>query len=184
MKCIKCGNELTVDMFASGMCFECGTPVTQSEKMFHEQLKKEESQKAAELQKLESERKEKLLQMQEGERNDFINRLNNHMLTTGLSFEGYNIIKYLGLVSGDIVMGTGFISSISASISDMFGVNSIEYSNKIKLAKEQAIADMIQCSTEKGANAIIGISFQITSFSNDLIGVSVSGTSVLIGKSN
>lgn len=35
-------------------------------------------------------------------------------------------------------------------------------------------------STEKGGNAIIGISYDIITFNRDMIGVSVNGTSVVI----
>lgn len=34
MKCIKCGSELTSEMFACGMCFSCGCSISESEKAF------------------------------------------------------------------------------------------------------------------------------------------------------
>ena len=39
-------------------------------------------------------------------------------------FEEYKIIKYLNVMSGQIVLGTGFFSEFGASLSDLFGVGS------------------------------------------------------------
>ena len=38
-----------------------------------------------------------------------IPKINAHKLTTGYNFEGYQIMNYIGLVSGEIVIGTGFL---------------------------------------------------------------------------
>ena len=84
------------------------------------------------------------------------------------------------LVSGEIVIGTGYFSNLEASFSDIFGVQSTEYSDKIKKAKTFALNDMIAESTEKGGNAIIGVSYDIITFNRDMIGVSVNGTSVIV----
>lgn len=160
-------------MFNSGICFGCGSPVNESEKiyeaeLFHQKLEKEEAKQKA---------IKKELDMAEKERQS---RYNNHMLTTGFSFDTFLITKYIGLVSGETVIGTGYFSNIEASLSDIFGVQSTEYSEKIKKAKAIALHDMISESTQKGGNAIIGISYDIITFNRDLIGVSVNGTSVIV----
>jgi uncharacterized protein YbjQ (UPF0145 family) len=104
------------------------------------------------------------------------------MLTTGYSFEGYSILNYIGIVSGESVIGTGLFSSIEAGISDFFGIESYDYSEKIKKIKNIALNDMIKQSAKCGGNAIIGISYSYIHFSGDMIGVSVNGTSVFISK--
>lgn len=171
MKCIKCGCELSADMFSGGMCFNCGTSVDESEKIYEDELLQ---------QQLEQERSKQ--QVMEEKRNAVKMRFCSHMLTTGFSFDGYNITKYIGLVSGETVIGTGYFSNIEASISDIFGVVSTEYSDKIKKAKAIALQDMITESANKGGNAIIGISYDIITFNRDMIGVSVNGTSVTVEK--
>lgn len=51
--------------------------------------------------------------------------LKDTFLTTyGFDFEEYKIIKYLNVMSGQIVLGTGFFSEFGASLSDLFGVGS------------------------------------------------------------
>ena len=46
------------------------------------------------------------------------------LTTSGFDFEEYKIIKYLNVMSGQIVLGTGFFSEFGASLSDLFGVGS------------------------------------------------------------
>lgn len=38
------------------------------------------------------------------------------LLTTSNSFEGYDIVEYCGIKSDSVVLGTGFLSEISASL--------------------------------------------------------------------
>ena len=60
-------------------------------------------------------------------------------VTTGYDFEGYQIMDYKGIVSGDIVLGTGFISEFAASWSDAFGTTSNTFAGKMKTAKTESI---------------------------------------------
>lgn len=113
---------------------------------------------------------------------DIDNRRINHMLTSGYNFEGYKIVSYNGIVSGEVVLGTGFLSEFSASISDLFGSVSEEFSAKMVKAKEIATLKMTNLSASKGGNAIIGVDFDYTTFGNNMIAVSANGTSVVIEK--
>lgn len=106
----------------------------------------------------------------------------NHMLTSGYNFEGYKITSYNGIISGEIVIGTGFLSEITASINDFTGSTSEEFSSKMTKAKDMATTKMIKQSIRKGGNAIIGITFNYTPFGNNMIGVSANGTCVNIEK--
>lgn len=108
--------------------------------------------------------------------------LKDFMLTSGYNFEGYKIIEYNGVVSGEVVMGTGFLSEISASINDLLGSTSEEFRKKMKKAKEIAISRMIESAVSKGGNAIIGVDFDYMTFGNNMIAVSANGTSVVIEK--
>lgn len=113
---------------------------------------------------------------------DIIKRNANHLLTSGYNFEGYKIVSYYGIVSGEVVMGTGFLSEFSASINDFLGSTSEEFSEKIVKAKEIAISKMINVSCARGGNAVIGVDFDYTAFANNMIAVSANGTSVTIEK--
>lgn len=108
------------------------------------------------------------------------NNFQNYKVTNGYNFSGYNITKYLGLVSGEVVEGTGLVSDLRADFSDLFGTTSKTYSKKIKNVKKAALSDMISEAISLGANAIIGVSYNNMIFSRDMIGVSVNGTAVYI----
>lgn len=180
MKCSSCWCELTEEMFLGGLCFNCGKSTQESLSVYEI----EQEQNAIKGKQLERE-KEKLEQEQ---MKIFMEEqtvmFENHKLTTGFNFEGCKIESYLGLVSGDVVVGTGYFSDIAASISDLFGVEATAYSEKIKKAKNAVLCNMIKDSVKIGGNAIIGISYEYLTFSGNMIGVSVNGTSVKISIDN
>lgn len=104
------------------------------------------------------------------------------LMTSGYNFEGYTITEYLGVFSGECALGTGFLSSLGAGISDFLGTNSKMYSNKLKEAKEYALNQLQNQVTESGGNAIIGLDINYVSFSADIMGVVASGTAVTLGE--
>ena len=103
-------------------------------------------------------------------------------MTTGFNFEGFKIVDYKQVISGETVLGTGFVSEFSASFSDFFGSSTNMFSNKLKQAKEAALEKLILTSIDIGGNAIIGVDFDYITFTGNLIGVVANGTSVLIKK--
>lgn len=106
----------------------------------------------------------------------------NQMLTTGYDFSGYKITKYTGIISGEVVLGTSFLSEFSASLSDLLGSQSWAFADKLDTAKKAAIDKLTYKSAEKGGNAVIGIDFDYITFANNMIGVVANGTSVVIEK--
>ena len=171
MNCSNCGNELTPEMFSSGMCFSCGCSTSDSEKAYNEQQDK-----------IKEEHKKELEQQKERNQKQYAEATRNHMLTTGYNFEGYTISKYHGLVSGECVLGSGLISYFEASIANTLGPEPSGQSEKMKNAKQLAIEDMIRQSVALGGNSIIGISYSISNLLSNMVGISVDGTSVTIEK--
>ena len=104
------------------------------------------------------------------------------LLTSGYNFEGYRIKKYLGFCSGECALGTGFLSSLGAGIADILGSNSTAYKEKLAKAKSMAISELEKSARSLGANAIIGLDADYTTFTSDIMGVIVSGTAVMIEK--
>lgn len=106
----------------------------------------------------------------------------NHLMTTGYNFDGYVIRQYLRVISGEVVMGTGFLSELNASFSDFFGVESDRFAGKLSEAKQAAIRKLIGQSLAHGGNAIIGVDFDYINFSSNMIGVVANGTCVVVEK--
>lgn len=104
------------------------------------------------------------------------------LLTSGYNFEGYVIKEYLGFCSGECALGTGFLSSFSAGLADILGSNSSLYEEKLSKAKSMAISELESKALEYGANAIIGVDVDYTTFSADIMGVAANGTAVKVEK--
>lgn len=103
-----------------------------------------------------------------------------YLMTTGSFLQGYTIEKYLGIVSGQVVIGSGFFSSFEASLADLSGTEASGYTDKLDLAKEVAQKRAVYKSVRLGGNALIGVDVEYTTFTNDLMSVIFTGTSVLV----
>ena len=112
----------------------------------------------------------------------FLEYKKHFKVTTGYSFDGYKVEKYIGILSGEVVLGTGFISEYAASFSDLFGVRSNAFADKMMSAKQGALQKLMKNALVAGANAIIGVDFDYITFNNNILGVSANGTAVVIQK--
>ena len=113
---------------------------------------------------------------------EFEERIRNFLATNSFNFEGYSIDKYLGIVCGDSVLGTGFLSELSVSAADWLGNESNRFSEKIEEARDKAMYRMLVKADKLGANAMIGVSFSYSNFSGNVIGVVATGTAVVVSK--
>lgn len=112
----------------------------------------------------------------------YMERYNNHIMTTSNIPDDYNVVKYCGIVSSQIVIGTGMWSEFVASVDDFFGSSTSPFAEKIRKSREILLERIRTESSERGGNAVIGIKFEYVSFENNIIGVMVDGTSVEIEK--
>lgn len=112
----------------------------------------------------------------------FLEYKKHFKVTTGYNFDGYKVMKYIGILSGEVVLGTGFISEYAASFSDLFGTRSNAFADKMMSAKQGALQKLMKNALLAGANAIIGVDFDYVTFSNNILGVSANGTAVVIQK--
>ena len=107
----------------------------------------------------------------------------NHKITTGFNFDGYRVTKYISVISGNVVLGTGLLSEFIGSINDVLGTTSTPFENKMEKAKEIALEKLINKSATIGGNALIGVDFDFFTLSNNMMAVSANGTSVVIEES-
>lgn len=108
--------------------------------------------------------------------------LQNIMETTGFDFAGYSITEYKGVIFSESVLGTGAFSELSASFSDLLGSKSNAFMKKLSQARDYAMLELKRNAYRVGANAIIGISLEYTTFASNLIGIAARGTAVTIAK--
>ena len=104
------------------------------------------------------------------------------ILTTTPNIEGYKILEYKGLVTGETIIGANFIKDIFAGIRDSVGGRSKSYEKVLQEGKETSIQEMMQRAQELGANAIVGIDidYETVGQGGSMLMVAVSGTAVRI----
>jgi uncharacterized protein YbjQ (UPF0145 family) len=109
--------------------------------------------------------------------------MNNAMVvTTTNSVEGRTIKSYLGIVTGEAILGANIFRDMFAGIRDIVGGRSASYEKELRNARETAMAEMRQAAAELGANAVVGIDldYEVLGQSNGMLMVSISGTAVII----
>ena len=100
------------------------------------------------------------------------------ILTTTPTLEGQPIKQYLGIVTGETIIGANAIKDFMAGLTDFFGGRSTTYEKVLIEAKESALAELQQRAAQKGANAIVGIDLDYETVG--ALMVTVSGTAVVI----
>ena len=105
------------------------------------------------------------------------------ILTTTDSVEGQPIVKHLGVVTGEAILGANVFRDFFASITDIVGGRSGTYETKLREAKDIALREMAQEAMARGANAVVGIDldYETLGHGNGMLMVSASGTAVKLG---
>jgi uncharacterized protein YbjQ (UPF0145 family) len=100
--------------------------------------------------------------------------------TTTSSIEGRQITQYLGLVSGEAVMGANIFRDLFAGIRDIVGGRSGSYENVLRGGRDQALSEIIEEGQRLGADAIVGIAidYEAIGASDSMMMVVISGTAV------
>ena len=104
------------------------------------------------------------------------------ILTTTPTIEGQPIKQYLGIITGETIIGANAIKDFMAGLTDFFGGRSSTYEKVLIEAKESALAELQQRAAQKGANAIVGIDldYETVGANGGMLMVTVSGTAVVI----
>ena len=104
------------------------------------------------------------------------------ILTTTPNIEGYKILEYKGLVTGETIIGANFIKDFLAGIRDIVGGRSKSYERVLQEGKETSVREMMQRAQELGANAIVGIDidYETVGQGGSMLMVACSGTAVRI----
>jgi uncharacterized protein YbjQ (UPF0145 family) len=104
------------------------------------------------------------------------------IITTTPNIEGERIKEYLGIVTGEAVVGANLFRDLFAGIRDIVGGRSGAYEKELRKARDLAFEEITEAALELGANAILGvdIDYEVLGEKNGMLMVSVSGTAVII----
>ncbi len=104
------------------------------------------------------------------------------IITTTHNIEGKKITKYLGLVTGEAIIGANFVKDFLANIRDIVGGRAGSYEEGLREAKNIALAEMQEYAIRLGANAIVGVDldYETMGGTGSMLMVSASGTAVFV----
>ncbi len=104
------------------------------------------------------------------------------LITTTSHVEGRTVSSYLGVVTGETIVGANIFRDILASIRDVVGGRSGAYENALAGAREMALKEMADAAREMGANGVIGVDFdyEMLGQNGSMMMVAVSGTAVVL----
>ncbi|MBO6534705.1 MAG: heavy metal-binding domain-containing protein [Balneolaceae bacterium] len=102
------------------------------------------------------------------------------VMSTTNSLDGKEISNYLGVVTGEAILGANIFKDIFAGIRDIVGGRSSSYERELQEARRLAFAEMEEKARRVGANAIVGIDidYETIGANGSMLMVSVSGTAV------
>jgi uncharacterized protein YbjQ (UPF0145 family) len=104
-------------------------------------------------------------------------------VTTTSGIDGRSVKDYLGIVSGEAIMGTNIFRDMFAAVRDIVGGRSLAYEKELKAAKELALEELQAEAGALGAQAIVGVSLDYEVVGGDkrtLLMVSAVGTAVTL----
>lgn len=102
--------------------------------------------------------------------------------TTTPSIEGRTIGAYLGIVTGEAILGANIFKDLFAGIRDIVGGRSGAYEQELARARVIALEEMTAVAASLGADAIVGIDLDYeTVGQGSMLMVTASGTAVRLG---
>ena len=106
------------------------------------------------------------------------------LVVTTPHLEGQPVKRYLGLVSGEAILGANIFKDMFAGIRDIVGGRSAAYEIELRKAKQIAMDEMMEQAQELGANAVVGVDLDYETIQlgsgGGMLMVSASGTAVVI----
>ena len=101
------------------------------------------------------------------------------LVTTTNTIEGRPVQEYLGVVTGEAILGANVLKDIGAQFRDVFGGRAGMYEQELRKARQTALEEMTEEATRLGATAVIGVDIDYeTVGGGNMLMVSAAGTAV------
>ena len=102
------------------------------------------------------------------------------IITTTPDVEGRRVTDYLGIVTGEAIIGANIVKDLFAGIRDIVGGRSATYEGALRAARGEALREMATEAQERGADAVVGvdIDYEVLGKSNGMLMVTACGTAV------
>ena len=105
------------------------------------------------------------------------------IVSTTHRIEGRPVTAYLGVVSGEVIIGANIFKDLFAGIRDIVGGRSGAYERALDDARKEALLELQSDARDLGADAIVGvdIDYEVIGQQGSMLMVAVSGTAVKLG---
>ena len=102
------------------------------------------------------------------------------IITTTPEIQDRPIRDYLGIVTGEVIVGANIFKDLFAGIRDIVGGRAGAYEQTLRDARREAFAELEAEASARGADAVIGIDidYEVVGSGGSMLMVSVSGTAV------
>ena len=103
------------------------------------------------------------------------------LMSTTTVLDGKPISRYIGIVTGEAIIGANVFRDMFAAVRDIVGGRSATYERALAEAREVALGEMQKRAEELGANAVVGVDldYEVLGQNNGMLMVSCSGTAVV-----
>ncbi len=104
------------------------------------------------------------------------------IVSTTSRLEGKPAQEYLGIVTGEAIIGANIVKDLFAGIRDIVGGRAGSYEDALRSARQEAIRDMAQEAESRGANAVVGVDldYEVVGNRGSMLMVTASGTAIRV----
>jgi uncharacterized protein YbjQ (UPF0145 family) len=105
------------------------------------------------------------------------------LMSTTSTLEGKPVREYLGVVTGEVIVGANIFKDLFAGIRDIVGGRAGSYESTLADARKTALDELSAEARALGADAVIGIDldYEVLGQGGSMLMVSASGTAVKLG---
>ncbi len=102
------------------------------------------------------------------------------IITTTPTVERRPIQEYLGIVTGEAIIGANILKDIFAAVRDVVGGRSEAYEEALRTARGEALREMAKEAESRGATAVVGmdLDYEVLGAKNGMLMVTACGTAV------
>lgn len=105
------------------------------------------------------------------------------IMSTTTAIEGRPVREYLGIVTGEVIVGANIFKDLFASVRDIVGGRSGSYESTLREARKTSLDEIAQEALAMGADAVIGIDldYEVLGQGGSMLMVTASATAVKLG---
>src|SRR5580693_2042278 len=106
--------------------------------------------------------------------------VDEHMVTTAFTLDGYKVTRNLGVVRGIVVRSRSLFGTVGASLQTLVGGDITLFTEMCEKTRSDAFERMIAHAIQIGANGVIGVRYDANEIMQGVAEVLAYGTAVVV----